>query len=43
MGKLRTGVIGMGYMGDAHARFYLAQPDVEFVGCAESFDKRRRR
>lgn len=41
MGKLRTGVIGMGYMGDAHARFYLAQPDVEFVGCAESFDKRR--
>lgn len=41
MGKLRVGVIGMGYMGDAHTRFYLAQPDVEFVGCVESFEKKR--
>lgn len=41
MKKIKVGVIGMGYMGDAHARIYQAMPGVELVGCVEANEERR--
>ena len=34
-GRLRVGVIGVGYLGRFHARIYAAMPDVELVGVAD--------
>lgn len=41
MDKLRVGVVGMGIMGDAHARIYASMPYVELVGCVEPYEKTR--
>ncbi len=34
--RLRVGVIGVGLLGDRHARFWAQQPDVELVAVADS-------
>ncbi|BAU48868.1 oxidoreductase [Sulfurifustis variabilis] len=34
-GRLRVGVIGVGYLGRFHARIYASMPDVELVGVAD--------
>ena len=34
--KLRIGVIGVGLLGERHARFWAQQPDVELVGVADA-------
>jgi len=41
MDKIRVGVVGMGMMGDAHARIYKANEHVNLVGCCESDAGRR--
>ena len=33
--KLRVGVVGVGYLGQFHARIYARMPDVELVGVAD--------
>ncbi|HOA85274.1 MAG TPA: Gfo/Idh/MocA family oxidoreductase, partial [Bacillota bacterium] len=33
--KLRVGIIGCGWIADAHIKAYLAQPDVEIVAGAD--------
>src|ERR1700730_8743823 len=33
--RLRVGVIGVGLLGERHARFWAQQPDVELVGVAD--------
>ena len=33
--KLRIGIIGCGWIADAHASSYLKQPDIEIVACAD--------
>ena len=33
--KMRIGIIGCGWIADAHAKSYLNQPDVEIVAGAE--------
>ncbi len=34
-GRLRVGVLGVGYLGRFHARIYAGMPDVELVGVAD--------
>jgi predicted dehydrogenase len=34
-GRLRVGVLGVGYLGRFHAKIYAAMPDVELVGVAD--------
>ncbi|HEX8967831.1 MAG TPA: Gfo/Idh/MocA family oxidoreductase, partial [Chloroflexota bacterium] len=34
--RLRVGVIGVGLLGERHARFWAQQPDVVLVGVADS-------
>ena len=34
-GKVRVGVVGVGYLGRIHARIYAAMPEVELVGVAD--------
>lgn len=34
-GRIRVGVIGVGYLGKLHARIYAGMPDVELVGVAD--------
>jgi predicted dehydrogenase len=34
--RLRVGVIGVGLLGERHARFWAQQPDVELVGVADA-------
>lgn len=36
MGKVRTGVIGVGYLGKFHAEKYAGHPEVELVGIIDS-------
>ena len=42
MDKIRVGVVGMGMMGDAHARIYKANDQVKLVGCCEPNEARKR-
>lgn len=35
-GRLRLGVVGVGLLGERHARFWAQQPDVELVGVADT-------
>jgi predicted dehydrogenase len=35
-GRLRVGVVGVGYLGRFHARIYAGMPDVELVGVADA-------
>ena len=41
MGRIRVGVVGMGIMGEAHAKIYQNNEAVELVGCVETFEQRR--
>lgn len=34
-GRLRVGVVGVGYLGKLHAKIYAAMPDVELVGVVD--------
>ncbi|HVY60292.1 MAG TPA: Gfo/Idh/MocA family oxidoreductase [Planctomycetota bacterium] len=40
MGKLRVGVVGVGHLGQHHARIYAGLDDVELVGVADKSAKR---
>lgn len=41
-GRLRVGVIGVGYLGRFHARIYASMPDVELVGVVDVDAERAR-
>ena len=41
-GKLRVGVVGIGYLGRFHAEKYAAIPDAELVGLVDVFPERAR-
>jgi predicted dehydrogenase len=34
-GRIRVGVVGVGYLGKLHARIYAGMPDVELIGVAD--------
>jgi predicted dehydrogenase len=40
LGKIRIGVVGMGVMGEAHAKIYQRNNTVELVGCVEMSKQR---
>ena len=41
-GRLRVGVVGVGHLGQHHARLLAAMPDVELVGVADLVEERAR-
>ncbi len=42
MKKIRAGVVGVGYLGEHHARIYSEIPDVELVGVVDPDEERAR-
>jgi len=42
MGKIRVGIIGLGFMGTTHFRIYKENPEVEIVAVADCDERKRK-